>query len=84
LGGFAIYAILMGIVTLVISLATLRYRSNLDKRGTEPGQGDQLIDMSFSSGGPGGGHGTVIRVTRDPQKYAQAFVPASAKETKDD
>ena len=50
-------------------------RDAREGRGTEPGQGDRLIDMGYYSGGPGGGHGTAIRVTRDPQAFARAMMP---------
>ncbi len=67
------------IVALVVLLARSRARADPKTRGTKPGQGDQLIDMFYGSGGPGGGHGSVIRVTRDPQVYAKAMMPKSKK-----
>ncbi len=69
------------VIGLVAALARVRARAERDKarRGSEPGQGDQLIDTGYHSGGLGGGHGSVIRVTRDPQQYARGFVPAHAK-----
>ncbi len=81
MGGFLSY-LLWGIaaVVLVILLARSRAKTeNKSPRGTEPGQGDQLIDTTYGMGGPGGGHGGAIRVTRDPQEYAKAFVPHHAK-----
>ena len=76
-------AIVMGLacIVLIVALARSRARHEMKKarRGTEPGQGDQLIDTSYYAGGPGGGHGGVTRVTRDPQLYARAFVPRHAK-----
>jgi len=75
-------AILIGVtcIALIVALARSRMRhESKSRRGTEPGQGDQLIDTTYYAGGPGGGHGGVTRVTRDPQHYARAFVPRHAK-----
>lgn len=78
----AMFFILTGIA--VVALVTLLARSrekvdNKSRHGTEPGYGDQLIDTAYGTGGPGGGHGGVTRITRDPQEYAKAFVPNHAK-----
>lgn len=48
-------------------------------RGTTPGEGYTEIEANYHSGGPGGGHSTIIRVPRDPQEYARSFVPHHAK-----
>jgi hypothetical protein len=44
-------------------------------RGIEPGRGDTEIDCSYFSGAGGGGDQRIVRVPRDPQDYARAFVP---------
>jgi hypothetical protein len=68
-----------GIFALVMLVALLaRSRGKLDqkpKRGIHPGRGDQMINASYDSGGPGGGHGTIIRVPKDPQEYTKAMSP---------
>ncbi|RKT34518.1 hypothetical protein BXY70_0536 [Roseovarius halotolerans] len=70
---------LVAVAALVAALARSRAVSERKSpRGCEPGQGDQLVDIGYASGGSGGGHGGVIRVTRDPQQYARAFVPSRA------
>jgi hypothetical protein len=76
---------LVAVVVLVVLLARSRARNDdKDRRGTEPGEGDQLIDNAYYSGGLGGGHGDVTRVPRDPQEYAKAFVPPDAPKDTDD
>lgn len=65
---------------LVLLVAVLRAAQALrhtagTERGTLPGSGDQIIHADYSSGAGGGGHSTTYRVPRDPQKYAQRFVP---------
>jgi len=71
------------LVTVIIALVVLftrrRVRATPKTRGTKPGRGDQLIDVSVGGGSPGGGHGSVIRVTRDPQLYTKAMMPKSKK-----
>ena len=79
--------IIPGLIVLIVCVVALLARSrsksgNKAQRGCAPGQGDQVIDTSYGSGGLGGGHGDVTRVTRDPQKYARAFVPRSARKTR--
>ena len=54
------------------------------ERGTEPGKGYTEIEASYHSGGPGGGHSSIIRVPRDPQEYARSFVPHHAKGQNDE
>lgn len=53
-------------------------------RGSEPGAGFTEIEANYHSGGPGGGHSTIIRVPRDPQEYARSFVPHHAKGQNDE
>jgi hypothetical protein len=70
------------VIVVGYALFDLRRRRNGPvKRGVEPGLGDSLVQGGIGSaaGGSGGGHNTVIRVTRDPQQYAKAFVPHHAK-----
>ncbi|HKL55656.1 MAG: hypothetical protein ACX93P_09060 [Roseovarius sp.] len=75
--------VILGLVAVIVLVAALaRSRAVSERkpaRGCDPGQGDQLVDIGYASGGAGGGHGGVIRVTRDPQQYARGFVPASAQ-----
>ncbi|WP_170570073.1 hypothetical protein [Ruegeria atlantica] len=74
---FWIYGI-CGLIAVVGSVlifrSTIKDERSEKIRGVEPGQGDQLIDHGTVLGG-GGGHVTVSRVTRDPQKYAKAMAP---------
>jgi hypothetical protein len=49
------------------------------RRGVEPGPGHTEIDCSYFSGGGGGGDQRTVRVPRDPQDYARAFVPAKQR-----
>jgi len=66
----------VAIVVLVVLLARARSRAEgKDRRGTEPGEGDVLIDGGYHAGGLGGGHSSITRIPRDPQKYAKGFVP---------
>jgi hypothetical protein len=66
----AILAVLTGRALWVL-------RSERDApRGVEPGRGHTEIDCSYFSGAGGGGDQRVVRVPRDPQDYARAFVPA--------
>ena len=70
---------LIALIVLTVALARSRMRGDGDTtRGSEPGTGDHVIDISYNSGGPGGGHHAVLRIPRDPQDYARRFVPASA------
>jgi len=48
-------------------------------RGASPGPGETVIDVSYHSGGAGGGHSAEIRMPRDPQAQARFFIPLSAK-----
>lgn len=54
-------------------------RRSPPERGTEPGRGYTEIEANYHSGGPGGGHSSIIRVPKDPQEYARSFVPHHAK-----
>lgn len=76
--------LISGLAALVLVLLALRalqaVRSERKApRGIDPGEGDTLIDVNYASGGGGGGHSTTIRVPKDPQEYAQAFVPKAPK-----
>ncbi|WP_170330541.1 hypothetical protein [Ruegeria arenilitoris] len=70
--------VIAGILAAVILVALLaRSRAKSDpkpERGIEPGQGEQLVNASYDSGG-GGGHGIVVRVPKDPQEYAKIMTP---------
>lgn len=63
------------VVLLIIRAAQAVISERKAPRGIDPGQGDTLIDVNYASGGGGGGHSTTIRVPKDPQEYAKAFVP---------
>ena len=70
----------IALIVLTVALARSRMRADGDtRRGSDPGTGDHVIDISYNSGGPGGGHPGVLRVPRDPQDYARRFVPQSAR-----
>ncbi|MGB8621490.1 MAG: hypothetical protein WCD16_01610 [Paracoccaceae bacterium] len=73
---------LIALVTGVLVRRALRADAAQGTRGVEPGEGDQLVDGGYMAGGPGGGHSSITRVTRDPQKYAKAFVPGARKKRK--
>jgi len=78
-GGIALIVILVGL----LARSRARAESAKNRRGTDPGEGDQLIDSGYYAGGLGGGHGGVIRVTRDPQQYAKGFVPSGKRRPRD-
>ncbi len=61
-------------VTIVSAGMALRREAGRP-RGVEPGEGHTEIEVNYHSGGMGGGHSAKIRVPRDPQAYARAFVP---------
>ena len=67
----------------VIALGyALHARGRKTPRGTEPGQGDTLVEGGAITGGIGGGYSSITRVPRDPQTYAKGFVPAKARKSK--
>ena len=67
-------------VLLVRAFWVVRHESRTpQERGTAPGEGYTEIEANYHSGGPGGGHSSIIRVPRDPQEYARSFVPHHAK-----
>lgn len=79
--------LLFSAITLALGIAVAVWRARSERRhglfpGTEPGEGDHIIDNGYISGGPGGGHPTITRVTRDPQRYARAFVPRRKEKDK--
>ncbi len=39
--------------------------------GTLPGEGDLIVEGGWFAGGPGGGHFSFARVTRDPVEYVR-------------
>lgn len=49
------------------------------KRGTAPGDGDTVKTINISSHGKGRDHTVTVRHTKDPQKHAQAMMPAKAR-----
>ena len=48
-------------------------------RGCLPDEGEHEVRSDYFSGGAGGGHSGSFRVPKDPQKYAQQFVPKDKK-----
>ncbi|MEM1430888.1 MAG: hypothetical protein AAGG09_15640 [Pseudomonadota bacterium] len=67
--------LVLAILCAVVMKARQALREDADTpQGLAPGTGDHIIEVEYSSG-LGGGHATRIRVPRDPQAYARAFVP---------
>lgn len=71
-------AIIIGLIVAIvivtgITAARAIRADRATPRGLEPGEGDHIIDVNYSSGL--GGHQSQIRVPRDPQEYAKTFVP---------
>jgi hypothetical protein len=75
LGGLLAGMSVLVLVLLVFRAAQAVVTERKAPRGVDPGHGDTLIDVNYASGGGGGGHSTTIRVPKDPQEYAKAFVP---------
>ena len=59
---------------LIRAISVIRHEKD-QGRGCLPGDGDHEIRSDYFSGGGGGGHSSSFRVPKDPQKYAQQFVP---------
>jgi hypothetical protein len=76
-----VIAAMSGLVILMLAARAVQAVRTERKapRGVLPDRGDTLIDVNYSSGGGGGGHSTTIRVPKDPQEYAKAFVPQKGK-----
>ncbi len=67
--------IIGGLIVLFIgALAVMGKRNDSEQRGSEPGTGYHTLTSDYQSG-MGGGHVTTWKVPRDPQEYAQRFVP---------
>ncbi|MEL7212271.1 MAG: hypothetical protein AAGK92_06390 [Pseudomonadota bacterium] len=64
-------------IVLWITAARAIRADKTTQRGLEPGDGDHIIDVNYSSGL--GGQQSQIRVPRDPQEYAKTFVPKDKK-----
>jgi hypothetical protein len=83
MGLFSSIALISGaIIALLLVRAVWVVRSELRNppdRGAAPGPGETVIDVSYHSGGAGGGHSAEIRMSRDPQDQARFFVPLSAR-----
>ena len=76
-------AFIIGLIVAIVIVtgisAARAIRSDREtERGLEPGKGEHIIDVSYSSGL--GGQQSQIRVPRDPQEYAKAFVPRDKKQ----
>lgn len=72
----ALLVLAIALVSVLTAALAIR-RERGQPRGQEPGTGDHVIHVEYSSG-LGGGHFGEIRVPRDPQIYAQRFVPRTA------
>ncbi|WP_425090443.1 hypothetical protein [Tropicimonas sp. S265A] len=81
---FTSIALISGaIIALLLARAVWVVRSELrnpPERGAAPGPGETVIDVSYHSGGAGGGHSAEIRMSRDPQDQARFFIPLSARQ----
>jgi len=79
-GGGLIAGLSIAIVLLLFFRALWVVRQEKDQgRGSLPGQGDHEVRADYFSGGAGGGHSGSFRVPKDPQTYAQQFVPKERK-----
>lgn len=72
----ALLVLAIALVSVLTAALAMR-RERGQPRGQAPGTGDHIIQVEYSSG-LGGGHFGEIRVPRDPQIYAQRFVPRTA------
>ena len=79
-GGGLIAGLSIAIVLLLFFRALWVVRQEKDQgRGSLPGHGDHEVRADYFSGGAGGGHSGSFRVPKDPQTYAQQFVPKDRK-----
>ena len=79
-GGGLIAGLSIAIVLLLFFRALWVVRHEKGQgRGSLPGQGDHEVRADYFSGGAGGGHSGSFRVPKDPQTYAQQFVPKDRK-----
>lgn len=73
---------ILSIIILVILVGRAIYIVKSEKaspqRGTDPGDGETEIVSEYSSGVGGGQHRTYM-IPKDPEKYAQIFVPKDRK-----
>ena len=80
--GVAIALLILAIALVTGVTAGLAIRRERDApRGLAPGRGEHIIDVQYSSGL--GGESCQIRVPRDPQAYANRFVPRHAAHKQD-
>lgn len=76
-----IVAICVAILALLVLRAITVVRSEMGRdaqRGATPGKGTSVIQSEYSSG-MGGGAFSETHIPKDPQAYAQVFVPKSSK-----
>ncbi len=74
--------LLSALILLIIggrAVMILRAEGGKRLRGSPPGTGDHIVQAEYQSGGGGGGSQGQFRVPKDPQAYARAFVPKSAR-----
>ena len=64
----------IAVVAVILGAVSLR-QSRGTERGSLPGTGDHVIEVNYNSGGGGGTQQVRYTIPRDPQKYAQRFVP---------
>ena len=69
---------LLILASVVLSMWTER----TGKRRLMAASDYHLVDSGVSSGSDGGGGGTVIRVPKDPSRYAMGQMPASRGDRK--
>lgn len=81
---FSSIALISGAILVILLVrAVWVVRSELRNppaRGAAPGPGETVIDVSYHSGGAGGGHSAEIRMSRDPQAQAKLLMPLSARQ----
>jgi hypothetical protein len=78
------WIIFLGLGAAVVATfiyALTRPKSGLARRGTKSGQGD-IIAEGGGSATFEGGQQHITHVTRDPQKYAEAFAPKTPRTKK--
>ncbi|MCR9126124.1 MAG: hypothetical protein NXH82_08340 [Rhodobacteraceae bacterium] len=73
--GLIVVLVLAIVIVSVIAGGVALNRTRGTERGSLPGEGDHVIEVNYNSGGGGGSQQISYTIPRDPQKYAQRFVP---------
>ena len=81
-GPIAYLSLVILAILLIRAIWVVRQEKD-QRRGSLPGDGDHVVRADYFSGGAGGGHSGSFKVPKDPQKYAQQFVPKD-KRSKDE